>query len=201
MYINKNKGSILFFAIVVISFVSWAIFTSSFLISNHREILHDKKSSSVFKHKEKILEAIFYKTIDDIEKQISEKGTKDIVWCLMEKDEALIWTNIYEEFVTTDFGCIITSLEINGEVLNFSESSSNFKYDNYITNGMLDNINNKVTINFYKKWENVFIEDDKNSSSYTVKLTGVISVTYSKIKGQEKVLSSYKLGGLRFEIY
>lgn len=205
MYTDKNKGNIIFLVILVISFISWSIFTASFLISNQKEIIHDKNLSVAVENEERLLEIIFYKFIKDIDREICEKNIKDIIYYFMEKDGALIWENNYETFVKTNRGFIISAIQINERTHEFSETSKNFRYNNYITNGILSNIRNSAVIRFYKEWKNIFIESENNiddTQKYTIKMTGTILIDYGyKIPGEDKSMKTYRIEGLRFEIY
>ena len=86
MYIDKNKGGITAFIIIVISFVSWGIFTASIMLSGEISVMKDREKIIFNEKREAFLEVIFEKIITDIDREISEENIKDIIWYFMEKD-------------------------------------------------------------------------------------------------------------------
>ena len=201
MYTDKNKGAITFFVILVIAFISWTIFTSSFMISQQAEVLRTKKESEETENRERLLEVIFHNLIKEIDREINEKNLTDIVWYFMEKDGVLIWTQNYDNFTSSDRGCIITEIKINDWTYQFSENSKNFYYDRYITNGIYTDTNkkNQAQINFYKIWKDITIEGEPEK--YNIKMEGDLFIDYFRAKGEEKEMTGLKMGEFNFEIY
>ena len=85
---NKKKGYITVVAVLVFSFISWAIFSASFLISEELFVLRDRKEIEKNESIENLLEAVFFflKKVEEIEKEISENpDTKDVIRYFMKK--------------------------------------------------------------------------------------------------------------------
>ena len=90
MYTDKNKGGLTAFIIIIISFVSWAVFTSSLMLSGEISLRTDSRDIISRKNKEAFLEVLFKEIIFNIEKEISEKNIRDIIWYFTEKNGKLM---------------------------------------------------------------------------------------------------------------
>lgn len=204
---NKQKGNITIFAIIILSFISWAIFSTSFLISEELFILKDKKELTENQNKENLLEIIFLEKINEIENQIiNNKEIKDIIWYFMKKDKNLFWTNNYETFQKSDNGYIIEKIFIKNysgdeKTYNFTNWNKNFRYANLIENNSIPKKRNKAIIYFFKELKNIYIEKMENKK-FNIKISGQVHTEYIFEKRfNEDALLNYELKELKFEIY
>lgn len=204
---NKQKGNITIFAIIILSFISWAIFSTSFLISEELFILKDKKELTENQNKENLLEIIFLEKINEIENQIiNNEETKDIIWYFMKKDKNLFWTNNYETFQKSDNGYIIEKIFIKNysgdeKTYDFTNWNKNFRYANLIENNSIPKKRNKVIIYFSKELKNAYIEKMEDKK-FNIKISGQVHTEYIFEKRfNEDALLNYELKELKFEIY
>ena len=204
---NKQKGNITIFAIIILSFISWAIFSTSFLISEELFILKDKKELTENQNKENLLEIIFLEKINEIENQIiNNEETKDIIWYFMKKDKNLFWTNNYETFQKSDNGYIIEKIFIKNysgdeKTYDFTNWNKNFRYANLIENNSIPKKRNKAIIYFSKELKNVYIEKMEDKK-FNIKISGQVHTEYIFEKRfNEDALLNCELKELKFEIY
>lgn len=204
---NKQKGNITIFAIIILSFISWAIFSTSFLISEELFILKDKKELTENQNKENLLEIIFLEKINEIENQIiNNEETKDIIWYFMKKDKNLFWTNNYETFQKSDNGYIIEKIFIKNysgdeKTYDFTNWNKNFRYANLIENNSIPKKRNKAIIYFSKELKNVYIEKMEDKK-FNIKISGQVHTKYIFEKRfNEDALLNCELKELKFEIY
>ena len=204
---NKQKGNISIFAIIILSFISWAIFSTSFLISEELFILKDKKELIENQNKENLLEIVFLEKINEIENQIiNNEETKDIIWYFMKKDKNLFWTNNYETFQKSDNGYIIEKIFVknyngNEKTYDFTNWNKNFRYANLIENNSIPKKRNKAIIYFSKELKNVYIEKMEDKK-FNIKISGQIHIEYIFEKRfNEDALLNCELKELKFEIY
>ena len=203
----KNKGHISVFAVIVFAFVSWAVFSTSFLISEELFVLKDQKELKIRENKENILEAIFLKKISEIENKIlNENGNQDIIWYFMKKGENLLWTENYIEIPKSDNGFYIEKIYIknyNGKTkeFNFSNWKNSFKYANLIENYSIPQKPNEAYIYFCKELKGVYVEEMEDKI-YNIKISGNIHTRYFyKKKFNMNALTFCKIEELKFEIY
>lgn len=204
---DKQKGNITIFAIIILSFISWAIFSTSFLISEELFILKDKKELTENQNKENLLEIIFLEKINEIENQIiNNKEIKDIIWYFMKKDKNLFWTNNYETFQKSDNGYIIEKIFIKNysgdeKTYDFTNWNKNFRYANLIENNSIPKKRNKAIIYFSKELKNIYIEKMENKK-FNIKISGQVHTEYIFEKRfNEDALLNCELKELKFEIY
>ena len=204
---NKQKGNISIFAIIILSFISWAIFSTSFLISEELFILKDKKELIENQNKENLLEIVFLEKINEIENQIiNNEETKDIIWYFMKKDKNLFWTNNYETFQKSDNGYIIEKIFVknyngNEKTYDFTNWNKNFRYANLIENNSIPKKRNKAIIYFSKELKNVYIEKMEDKK-FNIKISGQVHTEYIFEKRfNEDALLNCELKELKFEIY
>ena len=204
---NKQKGNITIFAIIILSFISWAIFSTSFLISEELFILKDKKELTENQNKENLLEIIFLEKINEIEDQIiNNEETKDIIWYFMKKDKSLFWTNNYETFQKSDNGYIIEKIFIKNysgdeKTYDFTNWNKNFRYANLIENNSIPKKRNKAIIYFSKELKNIYIEKMEDKK-FNIKISGQVHTEYIFEKRfNEDALLNCELKELKFEIY
>lgn len=204
---NKQKGNITIFAIIILSFISWAIFSTSFLISEELFILKDKKELTENQNKENLLEIIFLEKINEIENQIiNNEEIKDIIWYFMKKDKNLFWTNNYETFQKSDNGYIIEKIFIKNysgdeKTYDFTNWNKNFRYANLIENNSIPKKRNKAIIYFSKELKNVYIEKMEDKK-FNIKISGQVHTEYIFEKRfNEDALLNCELKELKFEIY
>ena len=150
MYTDKNKGGITAFIIIVISFVSWAIFTASIMLSGEISVLKDREKIIFNEKREAFLEVIFEKIITDIDREISEENIKDIIWYFMEKDGKLMWTENYENFIKSDKGYEIYRIKTGDKIKDFSENTDIDFKDFIVNNPNLSSIEEQSGIIFFK---------------------------------------------------
>ena len=202
---DKNKGNVTIFVIIIISFISWAVFTCSFLLSGEISVMKDRKNYSAGINEEKLLEAVFHKKIKEIENEIMEKDIKDIIWYFMEKNGSFMWTKNYNSFPISDRGYRIKEIKIRHLERAFSENDKSFPFADYILT-TLNSIGQErvyVRISFEKIWENFYIEDiELNKKNYNLKINGQILIEYPKRKDNDiNIMKSCELDGIEFEFY
>lgn len=198
---KRKKGNIVIFTIAVLSFISWTIFTSSFLLSGEVSILKDRRESKILDEKEGIINSFFVTYIKNIEKEINEnEKIKDIIHYVSLKENFPIWTENYSRFVKTDSGYFISKITINRKNFYFSESDDNFNYLDFISSKLLENQVNTVIIYFVKDLKNIYIEDSKNI--YDIEITCQLEVRYKDYKagGGVENISSIDLKVMTFDI-
>lgn len=205
---KKKKGYLTVIAILVFSFISWAIFSASFLISEELFVLKDKKELGKFENQENILESVFLFKIDEIEKEISENTeTKDIIEYFMKKDEKLLWLNNYDNFTKSDNGYSIDKLVIKNakeeKVYDYIENKNIvFKYLNLIKNNSDAGKRNTADIYFSKDIKNVYAEK-VSEEKYNININGIVRIEYiiKNNKLDEEDLITCEIKRLQFEIY
>ncbi|WP_300393095.1 hypothetical protein [Fusobacterium sp.] len=202
----KNRGSITIVAFLILFFISWTIFTTSFLLYEEFFILKDKKEMGEKENKENLLELIFLKEIENIENFIiNNEETRDIIWYFMKKDNTLLWFNNYKNFVKSDNGYEIEKIYIknfigNEKIYEFSKESSNFNFAGLIENNSSLKKSNIVRIYFSKELKNIFIEGE--SEKFNIKISGEIFINYIfKNSFTEENIIECKIEGVKFEIY
>lgn len=202
---DKNKGNVTVFVIIIISFISWAVFTCSFLLSGEISVMKDRKNYSADINEEKLLEAVFHKKIKEIENEIMEKDIKDIIWYFMEKEGSLMWTKNYNSFPISDRGYRIKEIKIKYTGREFSENDKSFPFADYIlaTLSSIGETKVYVRISFERIWKNFYIEDiELNKKNYNLKINGQILIEYPKIKDNDiNIMKSCELDGIEFEFY
>lgn len=202
MYINKNKGTITAFIIIVISFITWTIFSSSFLLSGELSIIKDRKIITENSKEEIVLEIFFNKIIQDIEKEISEKNIKDIIYYFAEKDGKLIWQRNYSSFVKSDREYAVNTIKAGDNILEISENSRDFSFKTFIETNVRNSIKHteSVVISFSKTWENIYI--DGENETYNIKMRCDILAKYVVYSGADvEEMGSCEINGIEFEIY
>lgn len=202
----KNRGSITIVAFLILFFISWTIFTTSFLLYEEFFILKDKKEMVEKENKENLLELIFLKEIENIENSIiNNEETRDIIWYFMKKDNTLLWFNNYKDFVKSDNGYEIEKIYIknfigNEKIYEFSKESSNFNFVGLIENNSSLKKSNIVRIYFSKELKDIFIEGE--SEKFNIKISGEIFINYIfKNSFTEENIIECKIEGVKFEIY
>ncbi|WP_300358606.1 hypothetical protein [Fusobacterium sp.] len=202
----KNRGSITIVAFLILFFISWTIFTTSFLLYEEFFILKDKKEMVEKENKENLLELIFLKEIENIENSIiNNEETRDIIWYFMKKDNTLLWFNNYKNFVKSDNGYEIEKIYIknfigNEKIYEFSKESSNFNFAGLIENNSSLKKSNIVRIYFSKELKNIFIEGE--SEKFNIKISGEIFINYMFDNSfTEENIIECKIEGVKFEIY
>ena len=183
---NKKKGYITVVAVLVFSFISWAIFSASFLISEELFVLRDRK---------------------EIEKEISENpDTKDVIRYFMKKGNTLLWLNNYDAFTKSDNGFVIDKIFIKNsdgdeKTYDYSDKETVFKFKNLIKNNSVPKRTNKAVISFSKELKNVYTEEMEDKK-YTIKIMGQVHTEYIFEKDlDEDSLVNCEIKELRFEIY
>lgn len=201
MYTDKNKGGITAFIIIVISFVSWAIFTASIMLSGEISVMKDREKIIFNEKREAFLEVIFEKIITDIDREISEENIKDIIWYFMEKDGKLMWTENYENFIKSDKGYDIYRIKTGDKIKDFSENTDIDFKDFIVNNPNLSSIEEQRGIIFFKKcWEKVYLED--SDEKYNLEIKGQIEIVLPKRENSDlNIMKSCKLEVLEIEIY
>lgn len=204
---SKNRGHITVFAVFVFAFVSWAVFSASFLISEELFTERDQRELEIKENKETFLEAVFLKNISEIENKIlNEAGNKDIIWYFMKKGEKLLWTENYAEEPESDNGFLIEKLYIknsNGteKIYDFSIWRDSFNYAGFIENYSIPKKSNDAVIYFSKKINGVYAEGMEDEI-YNIKISGEIHTRYFyEKKFSMEALTFCELKELKFEIY
>ena len=204
---SKNRGHITVFAVFVFTFVSWAVFSASFLISEELFTLRDQKELEIKENKENFLEAVFFKKILEIEDKIlNEAGNKDIIWYFMKKGEKLLWTGNYTEEPKSDNDFLIEKLYIKNydgkeKIYDFSEWRYSFNYANFIENYSIPKKSNNAVIYFSKEINGVYAEGIEDEI-YNIKISGEIHTRYFyEKKFSMEALTFCELKELKFEIY
>lgn len=202
----KNRGSITVVVFFILFFISWTIFTTSFLLYEEFFILKDKKEMVEKENKENLLELIFLKEIENIENSIiNNEETRDIIWYFMKKDNTLLWFNNYKNFVKSDNGYEIEKIYIknfigNEKIYEFSKESSNFNFAGLIENNSSLKKSNIVRIFFSKELKDIFIEGE--SEKFNIKISGEIFINYMFDNSfTEENIIQCKIEGVKFEIY
>lgn len=178
---SKNRGHITVFAVFVFAFVSWAVFSASFLISEELFTERDQRELEIKENKETFLEAVFLKNISEIENKIlNEAGNKDIIWYFMKKGEKLLWTE---------------------KIYDFSIWRDSFNYAGFIENYSIPKKSNNAVIYFSKKINGVYAEGMEDEI-YNIKISGEIHTRYFyEKKFSMEALTFCELKELKFEIY
>lgn len=204
---SKNRGHITVFAVFVFAFVSWAVFSASFLISEELFTVRDQKELEIKENKENFLEAVFFKKILEIEDKIlNENGNKDIIWYFMKKGEKLLWTGNYTEEPKSDNDFLIEKLYIKNsdgkeKIYDFSEWRVSFNYANFIENYSIPKKSNSAVIYFFKEIKGVYAEGMEDEI-YNIKISGEIHTRYFyEKKFSMEALTFCELKELKFEIY
>lgn len=204
---NKKKGYITVVAVLVFSFISWAIFSASFLISEELFVLRDRKEIEKNESIENLLEAVFLKKVEEIEKEISENpDTKDVIRYFMKKGNTLLWLNNYDAFTKSDNGFVIDKIFIKNsdgdeKTYDYSDKETVFKFKNLIKNNSVPKRTNKAVISFSKELKNVYTEEMEDKK-YTIKIMGQVHTEYIFEKYlDEDSLVNCEIKELRFEIY
>lgn len=180
---ERRKGNITVFAVLVLAFVSWTVFSVSFLLRGELEVLKDKNYISAKENKENLLEIIFLKTIAEIENNIvNDEETKDIMWYIFKKDGKLLWLENYTEFVKSDSGFFISRIYIKNsygleKTYEFSENSRSFRYAGLIGNNSIPKKVNDARVHFKKEMKNIYLEGAENKK-YNIKAEGYIVLKY-----------------------
>lgn len=198
---KRKKGNIVIFTIAVLSFISWTIFTSSFLLSEEVSILKDKRENKILDEKEGIINSFFVTYIKNIEKEINEnEKIKDIIHYISLKENSFIWTENYSRFVKTDSGYFISKITINRKNFYFSENDESFNYLDFISSKLLENKVDTVIIYFVKELRNTYIGDSKNI--YDMEITCQMEVEYKTYKdgGGIENINSIDLKVMTFDI-
>lgn len=207
MFLDKNrkKGNITAFTVMILAFISWAVFSASFLISGELQVLNFQKTAEAEENKKIFLEVIFLKTIDEIENYLSENPeTKDIIWYFFKKGNKLLWTENYNNYVESDTGFFINKIIIRRSfsdetTYEFSETSKHFKYTGLIANNSIPSKSHSLVVYFSKELKNLFVED---MGRYNIRIEGqaVIEYYFNKVFNEEAV-TSCEIKELHFEIY
>ena len=204
MYTDKNKGGLTAFIIIIISFVSWAVFTSSLMLSGEISLRTDIRDIIYIKNKESFLEVLFKETIFNIEKEISEKNIRDIIWYFTEKNGKLMWTENYEDFPLSERGYEIYKI-ITGKQEKYFSKENGFDFRDFIAeNPDLSSIKEQEAIIFFRKiWKDICIEDfDLGGRKYNMEIDGQIKVVFPKRENTDiSIMKSCKLEVLNVELY
>ena len=204
MYTDKNKGGLTAFIIIIISFVSWAVFTSSLMLSGEISLRTDSRDIISRKNKEAFLEVLFKETIFNIEKEISEKNIRDIIWYFTEKNGKLMWTENYEDFPLSERGYEIYKITTGKQEKYFSKENG-FDFRDFIAeNPDLSSIEEQEAIIFFRKiWKDICIEDfDLGGRKYNMEIEGQIKVVFPKRENTDiGIMKSCKLEVLNVELY
>lgn len=201
----KKTGNITAITIIVLLFITFTVFSISFLISQETELLRDKKNYLIKENKQNIIENIFDCYIKNIEKEInSNDKIFDIIDYIIKCEEKIIFLNNYENEPVSYSGFAIENINIvlyNGkkEFIDFSNWKYKYSYARIIKNFSFSNYENICFITFTKKENSFSVEGIKTKFNLTIK--GTIKIKYSFNKEfTEKSLLECKLKELSFYV-
>ncbi len=180
--LNKKKGSIVILTVIILSFISFSVFTISFLIKNQYRKESLIKEEEILEEKEKLEKEInrVYKNyvLEEINKS-SEVGS--IEEYLLGKNEKEIWENNYNTTIPiTDSGFYIESIYViknssDTREIYSKEKGTKTNYINLIKNFSSTGRSGEVKI--YLKNINEKL-DIQNYKSYESKISGEVSIVY-----------------------
>lgn len=179
---KKNKGTVLFIVIGILSVLSWSIFTGSFILKDYfNKIFIEKKGDNLEKNK-KIANG-FHKIYM---KNLENKNIKNIANYLLKKGEKEIWEeNFGDNFLLTDNGYYIDEIymikkiqgvdNISFERIYSKESGQKNNYFGIIKNFSSINRNNAIKIILKKDIKNFRIGD---LEKYWIEIFGIVEIKY-----------------------
>lgn len=202
----KKRGSISLFAIVIITFISWIIFSASFLLNEEILILKDDSDIRILNNNKNYFENIFKIYLNSINFEIENNDQfNDIIDYVSKKNGDFIFLNNYSSEVETDSNFKITKIYTRpycelGKTYDFKKNKNSFKYVNILKNQSTSKIANESIIVFEKKINDIFIEN--HNQDYTFVIVAKIEIKYGSVQDLKKTpLAICRLKEVNFNVH
>lgn len=202
MEIKKEKGNIAAFIIIILSFISFITFSTSFLIFGEIQILKDKKLFYDNKNYKNIIDIIAETYFEYIDSEINKnENIKDIVdYISKDGNDFIFLKNYNQNKPTTDSNFILTEITIN----RFNENKKiieipNFNFQKIIQKNSTSNDFNYCSLKLRKEVKNLIVKGTKHK--FDLVITGTLNIVYKfSDEFNKNSLQSCEVKEINFEI-